>query len=371
MRNAIIAAALVLFGCRPLPEDRLYLYGRAMDATGADLTDAPVALHTDCEYPGITGPSFQSQQTGAEGRFFFDVAFAEARELCLQLEGGPGGARMVASGFGELRHLYRPDQLAPVFTPSAEGLELTSARGPLTALDPETGEQRDLGAYYWDVRSDAGVVWTGRRRDAPLVLDAALREDFGPLTAQVIHQFQVSLRSPWLFADPRGEFQDQSYRAFGPLAPVPDGPATPSAIRGMPCRVGDRTFEPCPLTDGSLAFPTGPFVEAVSAAAEQRVEFLLARPTLPARIVLRDLAWVTIVAVDVSNDGLAWTPHHRWTLTQPGERVDIQWSWDGRSYAAFALSPLAEPVRFLALRVIPERYSSAPPFVAAEVSVFE
>jgi len=280
---------LAVAGCRPEPDDLLFVVGEVRDPiAGIPVPNAEVKLERNksplCastgpqELPSSAGADagtfheFATATTDGQGRYLFElmrfqVADTSGLPYCLrETFGSDGGASAETRFSAGLSDLQPPPLFSwsPDLSPSRTGGAIAVALPPLPevptpspapALFPDGGT---LHAYQWEVAGPSGPLWR-EEAEGDLRLPAEVLEDFPEPTAVLkLATMELQPVGPEIGGWVESYFRTQRSAPF-PLGP---GPAKPVS-RGAACATNNGALDPCPLTDGDLALvsflpPSGP-----------------------------------------------------------------------------------------------------------------
>lgn len=349
MRTHVMAVsvAVLISACTGRPDDPVFLFGGVKNDDGEAIAGAPLTLQRAtgqrCEFlvfrerarlqdlPGDAYAPFKTTSTAEDGLFLFRLLKFEVQPSffdwpCFRvlIEGSPAGARTMLSvsalfsGDLEVEDAYRLDgHTVAVSTEGADAV-LTAPVGPLEPRDQDFMVQGSLVTYEWDLTSAGQSFWRAEWKNAPLKIDARLREDFADAQGEVdllsyIVQEQEPQASPFLSTAPYEQY------AMGPKTALPavTAPVVPVS-RGATCTGGEKTWSPCPVTDGALDLTVVELAERpiVMEGAEvpplpAPLTFTLTAPARPTELILRDLQTLWAegeLRVMGSSDGVDFVP---------------------------------------------------------------
>ena len=224
--------------------------------------------------------------------------------------------------------------------------------------------------------------WREEWKNAPLKVDARLREDFAgahagvDLLSYIVPEQQTG---PFMSGSPFEQY------ATGPKTALPAVSAPLVAVsRGAVCTGGEKTWAPCPLTDGALdlvILELGARPEPVDGqepVVPAPLTFALTAPAQPTELIVRDLqtSWVEgEVRVMGSSNGVDFEPIGELLLGPRDPIYDPDWDPtagfpayeyfnQGSRWMRVPLTPLQQPLTHL-------RIEGLYGFAARELSFFE
>jgi len=420
MRRALLllAAALVLGCTQDDPDDVFYWLGRVADAGGAPLPGATVTLGSA---PGQRTPSclptarlllqfsvtdntyslgtldyqpVKEVAANEDGAYFFDLMRFEISPTladiphCFAISSErPGGTSARSATLGQATDLEFPDlvQWAPALAvqpgpPASVALPALPWAPSRDAVEIAAGHTR-ASAYDWVIAAPGGeIAWQQITLGDPLALDPDVLEDFPGLSVRL---------EAWLFDrverhGPFGSTTGASYwtTVLPPGTPLAAGTGVPVS-RGAACTMNGAPLAGCPLTDGALALASLPtwFAPGFQPdpgkpdGPQDVVVLSLPRPTLPRRLVMRDVfsnysAPGLIFTVEGSADGTTWfrLTAEETVYAYPSSEAPGSDAFMGSGvHVAWPLDSAGQPVQ--QVRITSNPYTA---FMAArEISIFE
>lgn len=341
----VVSVAVLASACTGRPDDPVFLFGGVKTAQGAPIAGAPLALERAtgqrCEFlvfrerarptdlAGTAYVPFKATATADDGLFLFRLLKFEVEPSmydwpCFRINvgGSPTGARTVLalsglySGDLEVKDAYRLDTHAVTVTLDGKDPVLTAPEGPLPPRDVDYTVQASIVTYEWDLTSAEKPFWRAEWKNGPLKVDARLREDFAAAHAGVdmlSYIVQEQQTGPFMTSAPYEQY------AVGPKTALPAVTTPVVAVsRGATCTGGEKSWSPCPLTDGALDLEIMALGERSTPVEGQPppstptpLTFVLTAPARPTELIVRDLQafWMEgEVRVMGSSNGVDFEP---------------------------------------------------------------
>lgn len=273
------------------PNDKVTVTGTALAEDKSPIASADLSLRRAVTSTCLSPPEFAKLKTDAQGAFSHNLTGADTQKddvaLCFRLV-PPSSVRGATATVDFLM------QVTKVEVPTVQ-----LWTGSPTATSTGSGAQvvfTDLSASHGlsglkftaDLTSGGGAVWSISDASSPVVLSAAVLEDFSAVSATLATSNQV-----------KGSGTTFILRYQSDSVDVPLGTLVPVS-RGADCTY-NKAPTVCPLTDGKLA------KNALDAASEVKVT--LAAPKALKKVVLRglSLSGPSNVVLEGSADGTTWT----------------------------------------------------------------